>query len=253
MNDWVLGAEMLPKINCDMGEGFGKYSLADDAAIMPLIDQANIACGFHASDPAIMERTVDLALEHAVEIGAHPSLPDLQGFGRREMKINPVELVSILKYQIGALDGMLRGKGAKLSHIKPHGALYGMACREYAVAAAIADAALAFELPVFGLVNTTQESAYKDKGVSFVCEFFADLDYLENGHLDIVSTPTIQDPELAARRALDAIVQARVATPSGVSVPVRAQTICVHSDNPMVMALIQMLRSELVVQKGGFA
>jgi len=244
---------MLPKINCDMGEGFGKYVLADDAAIMPLIDQANIACGFHASDPATMERSVDLALEHNVDIGAHPSLPDLQGFGRRVMKIDPIELVSILKYQIGALDGMLRGKGAALSHIKPHGALYGMACREHSIATAIAEAALAFDLPVFGLANTVQESAYKDKGVAFVGEFFADLDYLENGHLDIVSTPTIQDPKRAARRALDAIAQARVATPSGTSVPVNAQTICVHSDNPEAIALIQILRSERAKQKGKFA
>ncbi|MDO6683385.1 MULTISPECIES: 5-oxoprolinase subunit PxpA [unclassified Oceanobacter] len=233
---------MRPLINCDMGEGFGKYRLANDEAIMPLIDQANIACGFHASDPVIMQQTVDMAIEHGKQIGAHPSLPDLQGFGRREMKIAPAELLTMIKYQVGALDGMLRGRGVTLSHIKPHGALYGMACRDHRIAEAIADAALAFNLPVLGLGGTCQETTYKAKGVTFVGEFYADLDYNEHGHLLIVTDPGSLDATQAAARARQAIASGYTTAVNGATVRVDAESICVHSDNRGAIDLLTALR-----------
>src|SRR5918994_5274370 len=136
-------------INCDMGEGFGLYRMGNDAALMPHVDLANVACGFHASDPSIMRATVRLAKQHGVKIGAHPSLPDLQGFGRREMKIPRAELADILIYQVGALRGFLEAEGIALNHIKPHGVLYGMAARQEEVAHAVCDAGEAFRVPLF--------------------------------------------------------------------------------------------------------
>src|SRR4026207_2070869 len=160
-------------INCDMGEGFGLYRIGDDAAMMPHIDLANVACGFHASDPPTMRATVQLAKQHGVKVGAHPSLPDLQGFGRREMKISREELTNCLIYQIGALKGFLKAEGLKLNHIKPHGSLYGMAARMEDMAHAVCDAADIFKVPLFGMVNTLHEKIYKARGHSFVPEFYA--------------------------------------------------------------------------------
>src|SRR5512139_1823721 len=145
---------MQATINCDMGEGFGLYRMGDDAALMPLIDLANIACGFHGSDPSIMHATVLLAKQHSVKVGAHPSLPDLQGFGRRAMAITPAEVSDLVTYQTGALVGFLRAENMPLHHVKPHGALYGMAARDHAIAAAIAIAVRPFGVPILGMAFT---------------------------------------------------------------------------------------------------
>lgn len=230
-------------INCDMGEGFGRYALADDEAIMPLIDLANIACGFHASDPVIMRRTVRLATKHGVAIGAHPSLPDLQGFGRRAMKISRSELSAILVYQIGALKAFIDAEGAKLSHIKPHGALYGMAFREEDVAHAICDAAEPFGVPLFGLAGTLQETVYKSRGIDLVAEFYADLPYDNTGHIIIGPKPHELEPDEAAERALCAINKGWVESTTGKSVAVRATSICVHSDSVNAVGVIEAIRS----------
>ena len=141
-------------INCDMGEAYGLYRCGDDEGIMPLIHVANVACGFHASDPSVMRRTVRLAKQHGVKVGAHPSFPDLQGFGRREMKMGRDELVACIIYQVGALKGFLDAEGMPLNHIKPHGALYGAASRDPAVAEAIAEAVGVFGVPVMGMAGT---------------------------------------------------------------------------------------------------
>src|SRR3977135_717620 len=138
-------------INCDMGEAFGLYRMGDDAGLMPLIDIANVACGFHASDFNHMRSTVRLAKAAGVAVGAHPSLPDLQGFGRREMAISREELANCILYQIGALTAFLNAEGVKLNHIKPHGALYAMAARNAQIAHAIADAADVYRVPIYGL------------------------------------------------------------------------------------------------------
>jgi UPF0271 protein len=152
-------------INCDMGEAFGLYRMGDDAGLMPLIDIANVACGFHASDFNHMRSTVRLAKAHGVAVGAHPSLPDLQGFGRREMKIGREELANCLIYQIGALKGFLDAEGMKLNHIKPHGSLYGMAARNEDTAHAICDAADVFKTPLLGMVGTLHETIYSARGM----------------------------------------------------------------------------------------
>ena len=174
---------MTVDINCDMGEGFGLYKMGDDEGLMPFITEANIACGFHASDPNHMRRTVELAKQYGVKIGAHFSLPDRAGFGRREMQIDRDELANIVIYQIGALSGFLAVAGVSLSHLKPHGALYSMAAREEHVAHAIADVGEHFRVPIFGLAGTLHEEIYTARGLEFRAEFFADLDYDELGNL----------------------------------------------------------------------
>src|SRR5690348_9385981 len=166
---------MKVEINCDMGESYGLYRMGDDAAIMPHITIANVACGFHASDPTVMQRTVRLAKKAGVKVGAHPSLPDLQGFGRREMKMEPEELAACVIYQVGALKGFLEAEGMMLSHVKPHGSLYGMAARMPDIAGAIATAAKVFEVPVYGMAGTLHEKVYTEAGLEFVSEFYADL------------------------------------------------------------------------------
>lgn len=234
-------------INCDMGEGFGRYSVADDAALMPLVDLANIACGFHASDPVIMKRTVRLAGEAGVRVGAHPSLPDLQGFGRRAMAIPAPDLTAMMQYQIGALWGFLKAEGLELGHVKPHGALYGMACRDAEVASAIADAVLPYGLPVLGLAGTEQERVYRARGVAFVPEFYADLDYDDEGYLLLGPAPQHRDPAEAAARAVLAVQTGQTLAASGKTIAVRAETICIHSDSGNARDLAFALRQRLAL------
>lgn len=229
-------------INCDVGEGFGRYTLADDKIILPLIDMANIACGFHASDPVIMQRTVALAHDHGAAIGAHPSLPDLQGFGRREMKLERTELAAMLRYQIGALKGFIDGTDAQLGHIKPHGALYGMACRDEIVAHAICDAAEPFDVPLLGLAGTLQETIYRERGFDFVAEFYVDLEYNDDGLLIIGRAPHQWSAQQAADRARRAMTQGVVAAQSGREIEVQASSLCVHSDSGNAVEVLTALR-----------
>src|SRR5579872_4801860 len=192
-------------INCDMGESFGLYKMGDDEGMMPHITIANVACGFHASDPSVMAHTVRLAKRHNVKVGAHPSLPDLQGFGRREMKMRPEELTDCIIYQVGALKGFLEREGMRLFHIKPHGSLYGMAARSPDVAKAIADAAKVFNVPVMGMVGTMHEQVYTGEGLEFISEYYADLDYGDDGMVIITREHHAFDPKRAAERALRAV------------------------------------------------
>src|SRR5688572_18905323 len=180
------GRDKMTLINCDMGESFGLYSIGDDEAMMPLISVANVACGFHASDFNHMRATVRLAKAHGVKVGAHPSLPDLQGFGRREMRMGRDELANCLIYQIGALKGFLEAEGLPLNHVKPHGALYGMAAREEEVAHAVCDAADVFQVPIFGMIGTLHETVYPARGHAFRAEYYADLDYADDGRFFIM-------------------------------------------------------------------
>lgn len=224
-------------INCDMGEGFGLYRLGNDAAMMPLIDLANVACGFHASDPSIMHETVRLAKQHAVKVGAHPSLPDMQGFGRRVMDITPAEVADVVIYQVGALKAFLDVEGIPLNHVKPHGALYGMAARDEKIAAAIADAVRPFGVPILGMAFTAHETVYKDKGVELIPEFYADLEYDGNGNLILSRVHDAVDPSKAAARVLRMIRDQAVTTTTGHDIPVKATTVCVHSDTPAAVAI----------------
>lgn len=229
-------------INCDMGESFGIYRLGDDAAIMPLVSTANVACGFHASDYTHMRRTVQLARQHGVTVGAHPSLPDLQGFGRREMKIGREELADCLIYQIGALKAFLDAEEMPLHHIKPHGSLYGMAARSEAIAHAVCDAADVFKVPLFGTIGTLHETIYPERGHVFLSEYYSDLDYGDDGQQVITREHHAVDPALAAARCVRAIRDGVTRALSGKDVKVRADTICVHSDTPNAVAIAQAVR-----------
>jgi 5-oxoprolinase (ATP-hydrolysing) subunit A len=232
-------------INCDMGEGFALYRIGDDAAIMPFVDLANVACGFHASDPSIMRQTVRLAKRHGVKVGAHPSLPDLQGFGRRRMNVTPEEVTDFVTYQIGALNGFLATEGMPLNHVKPHGALYGMAASDEKIAAAIADAVLPFGVPILGMAFTAHETAFRQKGVELVPEFYADLAYDDAGSVIVTRVHAQVDPAEACERVLRALRDKSVATVSGRKIPVRAETVCVHSDTPTALAVAAELKRAL--------
>lgn len=233
------------EINCDMGESFGLYRMGDDAAILPHVTAANVACGFHASDPVVMRRTVRLAREHGVKVGAHPSLPDLQGFGRREMKMGTEELTACILYQVGALKGFLEAEGMPLNHIKPHGALYGMSARSAEVAGAIAAAAKVFAVPVLGLAGSAHEQAYRGAGLDFIAEFYADLEYDGNGGLIITREHAAVEPAAAAARVLRAIEEGKVRAVTGEEIPVRAQSVCVHSDTPGAVAVAAAVKAAL--------
>ena len=233
---------MSVSINCDMGESFGLYRMGDDSALMPLITIANVACGFHASDYNHMRATVRLAKEHGVKVGAHPSLPDLQGFGRREMKMGREEMANCLIYQIGALKGFLDAEGMTLNHIKPHGSLYGMAARQEHIAEAVCDAADVFKVPLLGMINCLHEEVYTRRGHGFVAEYYADLDYSDEGGVIITREHDPVDPGKAAERCLRAINEGKTASINGKDVAVRADSICVHSDTPNADAVARAVR-----------
>jgi len=239
------GKKRMAAINCDMGEAFGLYKMGDDEGLMPLIDEANVACGFHASDFNHMRKTVRLAKQHGVKVGAHPSLPDLQGFGRREMKIGREELANCLIYQVGALKGFLDAEGMRLSHIKPHGSLYGMAARMEDVAHAVCDVADIFKVPLFGMVNTNHQKVYTARGHTFVPEFYADLDYNDEGGLIITREHDAKDPAEAAAKCVRAIKESKVKTVGGKDATVGAATICVHSDTPNAVDIAFAVREAI--------
>ena len=222
----------MTSINCDMGEAFGLYRLGDDAGLMPLITMANIACGFHGSDFNHMRETVRLAKANGVSVGAHPSLPDLQGFGRREMKMGREEMANCIIYQVGALAGMARAEGVTLDFIKPHGALYGMAARDEEIAHAVCDAADVFQVPILGMIDTKHEAVYPERGHTLVSEFYADLDYGDNGFIIIKREHHAIDPVQSAARCVRAVKEGITTAQSGKEVRVRADSICLHSDNP---------------------
>jgi 5-oxoprolinase (ATP-hydrolysing) subunit A len=236
---------MAVELNCDMGEAYGMWSLGDDAALMPYISMANVACGFHAGDPVVMRETVALAKANDVKVGAHPSYPDLQGFGRRAMAMDPAELTAAILYQTGALKAFLDAEGMPLSHIKPHGALYGVAARDSAVAHAVADAAEVFGVPVLGMAGTKHEEVYGGRGLTFLAEYYADLDYDDEGGLIITRKHAAYDPDRVVedvRRVLDeGVATAR----SGKEIPMRADLVCVHSDTPGAVELARAVRDVL--------
>lgn len=229
-------------INCDMGESFGLYKMGDDEGMMPLITVANVACGFHGSDANHMHQTVRLAKANNVKVGAHPSLPDLQGFGRREMKIGREELANIIIYQVGALKAFLDANDMTLNHIKPHGSLYGMAARMEHIAHAVCDAADVFKVPLFGMINSLHESIYQERGHRFIAEYYADLSYGDDGGLLITREHDAVDPDDAAQRSLRAVKDGLTASVNGVDVAVRADCICVHSDTPNAIEVATAVR-----------
>ncbi|RHZ43964.1 LamB/YcsF family protein [Aspergillus thermomutatus] len=232
-------------INCDMGEAYGNWTCGPDLELLPMIDIANIACGFHGGDPLIMMETVRNCKAHNVRIGAHPGLPDLQGFGRREMKLSPEELTAITIYQVGALQGFLDREGVPLHHVKPHGVLYGMMCRDYEVAKAVM-LGVPNGVPVFGLAGTQMEKAANDLGIEFWAELYGDVKYDSNGMLviDRKKKPwNLTDVEKHVRQQVE---EQSVTAVDGTVVQLPLKTypvsICCHSDSPGCVDIIRTTR-----------
>lgn len=236
-------------LNCDMGESFGIYRLGHDEEVMPFVSSINVACGFHASDPATMLHTVRLAGKHHVAVGAHPSFPDLVGFGRRAMNAAPEEIRADTIYQIGALWAICRSEGVCLQHVKPHGALYNMAAADIRIATAIAEAVRAVDPELFMvcLAHSQMVKAARMAGVRYVEEAFADRAYTGEGTLVPRSKAgaVIHDPKAVAERVLSLVKHQRISSIDGVIIPLRAQTICVHGDNPEAVAISRMIRELL--------
>jgi 5-oxoprolinase (ATP-hydrolysing) subunit A len=236
-------------MNCDLGESYGIYQMESDEGILPLITSANIACGFHAGDPGTMRRTVELAMEHHVAIGAHPGLPDLQGFGRRRMEITPREAYDMLVYQLGALDAFVRVQGGKMHHVKPHGALYNMAAVDASLAEAIAEAIYQVqpELYLYGLAGSAMIEAADHIGLRSVSEVFADRTYGADGMLTPRSQDgaLIQHTEQSLAQVLRMVKEGLVDTTAGTSVPIRAETICIHGDGAHALTFARQIRAML--------
>lgn len=237
---------MAVAVNCDMGEAFGIWSLGDDEALMPEISMANVACGFHAGDPLVMRRTVRCAKQHDVKVGAHPSYPDLQGFGRRAMGMDADELTAAILYQAGALKAFLDAEGMPLSHLKPHGALYGKAAVDAATAQAIADAANALGgIPVMGMAGTMHEQVYTAHGLEFLAEYYADLEYADDGSLLITRQHVAYDPRQVRERVARVIADGVAISRSGKEIPMRADCVCVHSDTPGAVEVVRAVREAI--------
>jgi UPF0271 protein len=236
-------------LNSDVGESFGAYTIGSDADVMPSITSANVACGYHAGDPGVMRRTVRLARDCGVAVGAHPGFPDLAGFGRRELNMAPEDVENLVLYQVGALAAMTTALGLRLQHVKPHGALFNMAVAKRPLAEAIARAVAAFDpaLILFGLPGSHLLAAGLAAGLPVASEVFADRAYEADGSLASRAKPgaVIHDPSLVVERALRMAGEGTVVALDGTIVPVQADTICVHGDTPGAPALAAALRRGL--------
>ena len=229
-----------------MGESYGAWKMGADAEVMPFITSANIACGFHGGDPATIRKTVRLAVEHGVAIGAHPSLPDIQGFGRRAMKISPQEMYDLVVYQAGAVEAFARAAGAKLHHVKCHGALYNMAAVDEGLSEAMGRAIkdLGGNVMVYALSNSTMMKIVKRQNLPVAGEVFADRGYSDDGSLAPRDKPggMIEDAAASAKQALAMIEEGCVTSLSGKRVPVAADTLCLHGDQPGAVAFAKQIR-----------
>lgn len=236
-------------INCDMGEAFGVWSIgADvDGRLMPLVSSINVAAGFHAGDPTTIARTVASAKEHGVGIGVHPGFRDLVGFGRRHIDATAAELVNDVLYQLGAVREFVRHAGVSLQHLKLHGALYMHAARDEDFAAALIDALLAVEptLPVLVMGGSVIADLAGPRGLPTIREFYADRHYGDDGQIVFTRDVGVLDPETVAAKVLQACRLGTVDTVDGSTVPVRFESICIHSDTPGAFDLIHRIRAEL--------
>lgn len=238
------------QINSDMGEGFGLYRIGDDRALMPFIDAANVACGFHAADPMVMRDTVRLAKAFGVSVGAHPSLPDLQGFGRREMKIGADELAAAITYQVGALKAFLDAEEIPLSHVKPHGALYSMLNDEADLAEAVARAIVdTCPKPILYWPAPVElhalPKAAKAAGIKVVGEVYFDLGYTDDAHLVVERTKSEKNLAEVAERVRRFVRTGEVTSLSGKPITLEAGSICIHGDGPNAVALAETVLAVL--------
>lgn len=238
-------------INCDMGEGFGPWVMGQDIELLKYVSSANIACGFHAGDPNVMLNTVRAAISQGVAIGAHPGLPDLQGFGRRAMAMDAREVYALTLYQVGALDGIVRSQGGVLSHVKTHGALYNMTARDMSLAKAVAQAVrdLNPQWSIF-VANEPMAEVTTALGLRAVREVFADRTYQDDASLTPRSQPhaMIEDVAQAAAQVERMVKEGVVRALSGKEVPIVAQTLCIHGDQPGAVQFARQIRAALQAQ-----
>ncbi len=236
-------------LNADMGESFGAWRMGDDAALMPLITSANIACGFHAGDPSTIAATVALAVEHGVAIGAHPGLPDLQGFGRRTMQVTEDEVYQLTLYQAGAVRAFAEAAGSRLHHLKAHGALYNMAAKDESLSRGLARAvkALGDDVQMYVLAGSRMESIGRDAGLTVRCEVFADRRYMPDGTLAprTRADALITDEAESVAHVLRMVREGHLLAVDGTAVKVQADTLCIHGDKPTAVPFVRALRKAL--------
>ena len=236
-------------LNCDLGESFGNYKIGMDEEVIKFISSANIACGFHASDPLVMEKTVALAKENGVKVGAHPGFPDLAGFGRRNMNVSPAELKAMVMYQVGALAAFCKARDIKMNHVKPHGAMYNMAAKDIKLALAIAEgiAQVDDSLILLGLSGSQLLKAAQEVGLKSAAEVFADRAYEEDGSL-VARTKAgavIADENEVIERVIKMIKLGKVQTITGKEIEIKPDSICVHGDNPKALNFVKLIRQRL--------
>jgi UPF0271 protein len=234
-------------LNCDMGESYGAFTMGNDALVLPYVTSANIACGFHAGDAGVMKKTVKQAIANGVAIGVHPGLPDLPGFGRREMAISPEEAYDMVVYQIGALLAFVKSEGGTLHHMKPHGALYNMAAVNKALSAAIVEAVYKVDpdLIIYGLSGSELIAAASGIGLKVANEVFADRTYQQDGTLTPrrLADALITDDQIAINQVLRMVKEGKVSSQQGVDISIKAETICIHGDGHHAVAFAQKIYS----------
>ena len=237
-------------LNSDLGESFGRYTIGNDDKIIPLISSANVACGYHAADPVVMGKTIAMAKEADIRVGAHPGFPDLMGFGRRNMNVTPAEAKAYVLYQLGALDAFCRVNGVKMQHVKPHGALYNMAAKDYALSTAICEAIKEFDsnLIVLALSGGQLAKAAQDMGLRTAMEVFADRGYEEDGTLvdRRKEGAMITDENEAIARVIRMVKEKKVTAVTGKDIPIQADSICVHGDGAKALAFVEKIREAFV-------
>jgi UPF0271 protein len=232
-------------LNADMGESYGRWTLGDDEALMPSLTSANIACGFHGGDPHVMRRTVALALEHGVGVGAHVAFPDLIGFGRRRLAATPEEIQDYLVYQAGAIRAFVEAAGGRLQHVKPHGALYTTIVDDPEIAQAAAEAVATVGPDVILLMPPAVAQAAGEAGVPFVSEGYVDLDYDGAGKLVLERVKQLRDPADMGEKAVRLVREGRVRTIDGDDLELVVESICVHGDAPNAPAIARAIRRAL--------
>jgi 5-oxoprolinase (ATP-hydrolysing) subunit A len=239
-------------LNCDLGESFGIYRIGEDAEIMKYITSANIACGFHAGDPSIMAKTVEMAIKNGVKIGAHPGFPDIQGFGRRNMNFSADEVYSMVLYQLGALSAFVKAQGTNLHHVKPHGALYNMCAVDRSLANVVAKAIFDFDptLTLYGLANSELINAALGYRLKTAQEVFADRTYQPNGTLTprTESYALITDEQVAINQTVQMVKDKRVTTVNGDRIPIVADTICLHGDGVHAVAFAKKITAAFMAE-----
>lgn len=237
-------------LNCDMGESFGAWTMGNDAELMNYVSSINIACGFHAGDASTMRKTVETAIAKGVAIGAHPSFPDLQGFGRRNMSLSPQEVFDVVLYQVAALKGICAASGTNLHHVKPHGALYNQAAKNSELALAIAKSISRLDdaLILYGLSGSILVSEAEKIGLKTASEVFADRTYKNDGSLTprAESNALITETGIASAQVLQMIKDGTVATTDGQTITIKADTICIHGDGQNALQFASAVHQTLI-------